>query len=317
MITFILKSNTVKIPGKGEDIMHINIRQRILSFIIVFLIYIAAFFVGFMVFKITSDMHILMSTLLADIAATSVVWASGILFGNSSVYDPYWSVAPPLIMAFWILEKAMALSFIDILFAAAVFVWGIRLTFNWAHRWRGLGHQDWRYTMLRKKSPRLWFFTNLIGINIMPTLIVYVALISVYFGIGTGKELNIFTAAGFFICLGAVLAQVIADRQMDIFRKENPGRESYMDRGLWRYCRHPNYLGEVFFWWGLWLMQIGTAPRIWFTVAGPLLVTLMFVFISIPMMERHILKSRPGYRQYQENVPVIRLLPWKTTKDIQ
>jgi steroid 5-alpha reductase family enzyme len=295
--------------------VRINTRPRILSFIIVFLIYAAAFFAGFIVFKFTSDMQLLISTLLADIAATLVVWASGILFGNSSVYDPYWSVAPPLILALWMFQKVIELSFIDVLFTAAVFIWGIRLTFNWAIRWRGLGHQDWRYTMLKEKSPGLWFFTNLMGINIMPTLIVYAALISAYFGIGTGKQLNIFTGAGFFVCAGAVLVEVIADRQMDIFRKGSPDRKSYMDRGMWRFCRHPNYLGEVSFWWGLWLMQIGAAPDIWFTIVGPLLVTLLFIFVSIPMMEKHILESRPAYRHYQEKVPVIRLFPWNTTKD--
>jgi steroid 5-alpha reductase family enzyme len=295
--------------------VHIDIRSRILSFILVFLIYTAAFFAGFIVFKFTSDMHLLISTLLADIAATIVVWASGILFGNSSVYDPYWSVAPPFMLVLWMLQKVIELSFTDVLFTAAVFIWSIRLTYNWAIRWRGLGHQDWRYTMLKEKSPGLWFFTNLAGINVMPTLIVYAALISAYFGIGAGKELNIFTVAGFFVCAGAVLLQSIADRQMDVFRKKNPDRRSYMDQGVWGCCRHPNYLGEVSFWWGLWFMQIGAAPDIWFTIVGPLLVTSLFIFVSIPMMEKHILESRPAYRNYQEKVPVIRLFPWKTTKD--
>ncbi|MCJ7665887.1 MAG: DUF1295 domain-containing protein, partial [Actinobacteria bacterium] len=112
----------------------------------------------------------LTSTLLADIAATLVVWGFGILFANSSIYDPYWSVAPLIILSYWIIIREVSFSVIDILFMAAIAIWGIRLTLNWAIRWKGLHHQDWRYTMLKEKSPRLWFLINLFGINLMPTV---------------------------------------------------------------------------------------------------------------------------------------------------
>ncbi|MCJ7471990.1 MAG: DUF1295 domain-containing protein, partial [Actinobacteria bacterium] len=75
--------------------------------------------------------------------------------------------------------------------------------------------------------------------------------------------------------------------------------------------RHPNYLGEVSFWWGLWLMQMFVAPHAWATVAGPILITLLFIFVSIPMMEKHILSSKPAYRRYQKQVSVLKLMPRK------
>ena len=291
--------------------MRYKINNRIASLVIVLAIYIIAFFAGLFVFRLSADMHILISTFLADIAATIIVWSFGILFLNSSVYDPYWSIAPVVIITFWIVIKGASLYVTDILLISAVAIWGIRLTLNWIMRWKGLQQQDWRYTMLKKRSPRLWFLTNLFGINIMPTIIVFIALIPAYFGIGQAGSLKFPTIFGFIICVGAVLIQTISDKQMDLFKKDNSKKEQYIDRGLWRNSRHPNYLGEVSFWWGIWLMQMGLSPKIWVTVAGPVLMTLLFIFISIPMMEKHILASKPSYIHYQKQVSILKFLPRK------
>jgi len=275
-------------------------------------IYAVALFAGLFVFNFLFNfhynMHVLLSTFIADITVTLVVWGFGILFGNSSVYDPYWSVVPIIILLCWIIIKGVSFSIIDILFLAAIIVWAVRLTLNWATRWKGLHHQDWRYIMLKKKFPRLWFFINLAGINLMPTVIVFIALTPVYFGIGSEGQISSLTVIGFAICVSAVLIQSIADRQMDLFRKNKSNKNQYIDKGLWRYSRHPNYFGEVSFWWGIWLMQMGVIPQIWLTVIGPIVMTFLFMFISIPMMEKHILASRPAYKGYKKQVSM--LIPW-------
>lgn len=286
----------------------LNIKSKTVSLLIVFLIYVFACSVGFLVFTLTSGMYLILSTFLADIAATIIVWIFGMIFNNSSVYDPYWSIIPLIIIILWVM-KGPLITVADILFITVIFIWGIRLTINWAMRWKGLIQQDWRYTMLKDKSPRLWFITNLMGINMMPTLIVFIALIPVYFGIGQGRGINAFTVIGSCVCVGAVLIQTISDRQMELFRRDSSNKDRYIDKGLWRYSRHPNYLGEISFWWGLWLMQIGALPELWVTIAGPILMTLLFVFVSIPMMEKYIIESRPGYREYQKKVSVLKLLP--------
>ena len=289
----------------------IEIRSKTASFLIILAVYIGAFAIGLLVFRLSYGMHILISTLLANIAATLVVWGSGLLFANSSVYDPYWSVTPLAIVFLWIVIKEISFSVTDILIIAAIAIWGIRLTVNWATRWKGLHHQDWRYTMLKDKSPRLWFLTNLVGINLMPTIIVFIALVPVYFVIGEEKPLSIITVFGFIVCIYAVLIQAISDRQMDMFKKDRSNKNKYIDQGLWKYSRHPNYLGEISFWWGIWLMQMGIVPQKWATVSGPIFVTLLFIFVSIPMMERHILASKPSYSRYQKQVSTLRFMPRK------
>ena len=298
--------------------MQIWVKSRITSFLLILAIYVLAFFIGLVVFNLFNNMHVfnnihvLVSFFLADIAATLVVWGFGILFANSSVYDPYWSVAPIVILAFWMTTRGISFTITDILFLVAIIVWALRLTLNWAIRWKGLNHQDWRYVMLKEKSPRLWFLTNLIGINVMPTIIVFLALIPAYFGIGSEGTVNNLTVIGFSICVGAVLIQSFADKQMDFFRKNKSFKNQCIDKGLWRYSRHPNYFGEVSFWWGIWLMQMGVIPQIWVSVIGPVVMTLLFLFISIPMMEKYILTSKSSYSSYQKQVSMF--IPWFRTR---
>jgi steroid 5-alpha reductase family enzyme len=75
--------------------------------------------------------------------------------------------------------------------------------------------------------------------------------------------------------------------------------------GLWRYSRHPNYLGEILFWWGLWLFGLAAAPDWWWTVIGPITMVLLFVFVSVPMMDRRSTARRPGYVRHMRRVPAL------------
>jgi len=262
-----------------------------------------------LVHHLTFRGNFLISAFWGDIAATVIVWFFGVYYKNSSLYDPYWSVAPLMIIPFWVVIRQSPLDATVFLFLIAVFVWGIRLTLNWAVRWSGLKHQDWRYTQLKEQSPRWWFLVNLTGINLMPTLLVFGGMVPVYVALFHGGPNNLLLLwLGFCVCIGAVLLQTIADKQMDIFKKRSGSKESYIEEGVWRYSRHPNYFGEILFWWGLWIMQLGVNSVIWYTVAGPILMTLLFAFISIPLMEKHILASKPTYADYQGKVSI--LVPW-------
>ncbi len=278
------------------------LKTRFLSFLLIFFLYLTALAAAIFTYVRLIEFHPLLSTFIANIAGTLVVWLFGIIFKNSSLYDPYWSVAPIIIIIFWVM-RSNTLTHASLLFLAAFIIWGSRLTFNWAIRWKGIGHQDWRYTFFKKKSPKMWFLTNLFGINLMPTVIVFLALIPAYYATLLENPLNNLAIAGFLICLGSVATQLISDRQLDIFKKSSP--EKHIDKGLWKYCRHPNYLGEISFWWGIWLMQLGMIPTLWVTIIGPLMMTLLFIFISIPLMEMHILETKPDYSQYKKQVHMI------------
>lgn len=285
------------------------------SLLIVLAVYIAAFFIGLFVFRLllTQPITHLASYLIADVAATVFVWLTGLCFRNASIYDPYWSIAP-IVLTIGFIYKLYPIYTIDtmgILYLIIFTLWGVRLTLNWMIGWHGFQQQDWRYTMLKEKMPKLWPITNFFGINMMPTIIVFINMIPVYYSTRF-YPLNVLTILGGLICLSAILLQSVSDSQIRKFKAAHTNMGMNMESGLWRYSRHPNYLGEVSLWWGIWLMQISVLPNVWWTVFAPILMTMLFVFISIPMMENKLKQSKQGYTEYIKNTSMLLLLPKKS-----
>lgn len=275
------------------------------SLAVVAAVYALAFVAAIPVFILFEKTGVLWATFAADVTATLVVWGFGLVFKNASLYDPYWSIVPVMVIPFWMMLRGAAISAADILLLTAVFIWGVRLTANWVIGWGGMDHQDWRYTMLKEKNPDKWFITNLGGINMMPTILVFLAMVPAYHFIRAEAKVNGLVVLGFLICLGSAMLQFFADKQMYEFRSEDKNKDRCIDCGLWKYSRHPNYLGEVGMWWGIWVMQMGAVPETWYTVAGPVFMTALFVFISIPMMESHVKQNRLGYVEYEKQVPML------------
>ena len=114
-------------------------QNRTASFIIVTGVYIIAAVVGVITYRAV-DLAWWVSLLLADIAATVATFVFSLIFRNASVYDPYWSVQPPVILAAFAAGKE--LTALGICLLVAVFFWGIRLTANWAYTFANLNHQE-------------------------------------------------------------------------------------------------------------------------------------------------------------------------------
>ena len=144
--------------------------SRFFSFLIILIIYVLAIWLGISVYQHLPYAYWL-NLLLADIAATVFIFLFSVILQNASVYDPYWSVQPIAILIAFALSQR--LTPIGILLLVAVWLWGIRLTANWAYSFHNLNHQDWRYTMLQERTGAGYPFINFVGIHLVPTLIVY------------------------------------------------------------------------------------------------------------------------------------------------
>ncbi|HZN77796.1 MAG TPA: DUF1295 domain-containing protein [Micromonosporaceae bacterium] len=258
------------------------------------------------------DWHPLATTLVADVVATVVVFAVSMVVRNASVYDPYWSVAPPVIAVAWVALAGGGNPVRQVLVVALIVLWGVRLTANWASTWRGLDHEDWRYRQLREQTRGRvpWWVVNLGGIQLMPTLVVFVGMLPVWPALTVGdRPLWIVDIVAVVVTLGAIALEATADAQLHRFAADPANQGRIVDRGVWRYSRHPNYLGEIGFWWGMWLFGLAAAPSWWWTVVGPLAMVVLFVTVSIPLMDRRSLDRRPGYADHMRRVPA--LVPWR------
>jgi steroid 5-alpha reductase family enzyme len=258
----------------------------------------------------------LWTALWADVAATCVVFAFSVAFRNSSFYDAYWSLAPIAIVVYWLqgaLDGVPAER--QGLVALLVFAWGIRLTLNWARGWAGLAHEDWRYVDLQAKTGRLYWLVSFSGIHMMPTLWVFGGCLALYPALATGTggvgALDLVAAV---VTGTAIWLEFQADQELRRFRTA-PGRrpEEVLDAGLWAFSRHPNYLGEMGFWWGLFLFGLAADPSWWWTAVGPLAITLMFRFASLPMIETRMLARRPeAFAAYRRRTPMVLPRPWSS-----
>ncbi len=277
--------------------------NRALSFLWIAFVYIAATAVGVLTYSLL-PFAFWINLLLADVAATVFTFLWSLLFKNASVYDPYWSVQPMVILLAFACKYS--LSGARILPFVATMVWGFRLTANWAYTFKDLTAQDWRYTMLKEKTGKFYPVINFVGIHLVPTLVVYACILPAVFVFVYGGSINVGSVIFFAVSLGATALQGVADIQMHAFRKRKTG--GFIREGVWKYARHPNYLGEILMWWGIGLAAVCVLPRMWYLLAGALANTLLFTFVSIPMAEGKQSKKE-GYAAYKKETRA--LLPIK------
>ncbi len=264
-----------------------------------------------LVYDAVSIFHPIIIVLVLDVLATLTIFLFSMVFNNSSLYDPYWSLIPPVIIGFWIFEKfsPVDLTLLHWIVFSLVVVWSIRLTLNWLARWRGIRDEDWRYIAFRFKYQEYYWMVSLFGIHLFPTLIVLIACLSVYPALALGDgSMGVMEWAATFITLAAILIEGVADLQLRNYLCDKSKCE-FISTGLWKYSRHPNYFGEVLFWVGLFLFSSGLPEVRWWILPGPVLMILLFYTISIPMIDKRMLRRKTGYRDYSKRTSA--MIPWK------
>ena len=245
------------------------------------------------------EVHPIFAAGAADLAATLVVFAASFGSRNSSFYDPYWSVAPPVIAGYWLLsgEGRPEVSLRSLQVLALVLWWAVSLTTNWVLRWRGLDDEDWRYTGLKGSSGKLSWVVDLLGIHFVPTGLVFLGCLSLYPVLShAGSPLGALDAVAAALTAAAIWIENRADLELRRHRASAAG--TTLSSGVWSWSRHPNYLGEMAFWWGLCLFAVAADPTWAWTAVGPLAITVLFAAYSIPAMERRLRAGKPDWQAY-------------------
>lgn len=274
--------------------------------LIVTAIYLLAFLVGWLAARQCSTT--LGQLFVFDVAATVVTFVFSVLLHNSSVYDAYWSLTP-MVMAFWLFRAEKAASPMQLAFLLAFQLWGARLTLNWVSVFTDFSYEDWRYRKYREETPRIfWPIVNFWGIHMMPTLVVFAGMLPM-FEIAK-NPMNLLALPGIAVMLCGVGLEFFADRQMHRHLQAAAGK-STCRIGLWRYSRHPNYLGEITHWLGVYLVMLPFAPEKWYYGVGALSVAILFNVVSVPLMEKRQLQRRSDYAQYRQETSRLLLRPVK------
>lgn len=237
----------------------------------------------------------------------SVLFIVAQLLKDNSIVDIGWGIGFILI-ALLILVQYKVLSARSVIVTLLVILWGLRLAIHILLRNRGRG-EDLRYAKWRRDWGRLFILRSYFQIFILQGLLMMIIAAPVItVNSSLSSSLRISDFAGLMIWTAGFLFEAVGDWQLARFKRNPDNRGAVMDKGLWRYTRHPNYFGEVMIWWGFFLLALGV-PKGWITFISPVLITFLLLRISgVTMLESALHDRKPGYREYVERTSVF--IPW-------
>ncbi|NLR90126.1 DUF1295 domain-containing protein [Flammeovirga agarivorans] len=286
-------------------------KQKQKDLLEVTLIYLIIGFAGFYTYLEIDVRDTVFRLLVSDLVMTVICYIFSVFKKNSSTYDAYWSVIPFYMLIFYFYDFSGASWGIPQWICAFVIsAWSWRLTLSWARGWPGWNHEDFRYVNFRNQFGKFFQPINFLAIHLYPTLIVFASMWGVLY-VYNGATLTI----PYLFYLGALTSLIgtgfeyFADNELDKFRKrENPKKEDILKTGIWAKSRNPNYLGEMMFWFGVAMMGVSfSAP--WYTTLGSIGMWAMFMFASIPLKDKQMMKNRPeAFIEYKKEVS--RVLPF-------
>ncbi len=182
------------------------------------------------------------------------------------------------------------------LLLALVALWAARLSTYLAIRNHG-EQEDRRYQAIRARNQPGFGWKSLYLVFGLQALLAWIIAFPLFAAIGSPAPLNAIDAAGIALFGFGLAFEAIADWQLARFKADAANAGRVMDRGLWRYTRHPNYFGEACVWWGIWL--VAAAAGAWWTLFAPLLMSFLLLRVSgVALLERDIGERRPAYREY-------------------
>lgn len=241
--------------------------------------------------------HLVLANLAAVAWLMSIAWLVSVRRRNASIVDALWGPGFAMVA---IIGAALGSGSLPrrALLAVLVTVWGVRLGVYIWRRNRGRG-EDFRYAALRARHGESYWWVSLLRVFLLQgSLLWFIALpVQIAQGGADPAGLGWFDLLGALVWAAGFAFEAVGDRQLARFKADPANRGRVLDRGLWRYTRHPNYFGDALLWWGLWLIA-ATVPGALWTIPCPLLMTFLLVRVSGVRLLEATMGQRPGYGEY-------------------
>jgi len=240
---------------------------------------------------------VLLSTFETTLGLFFVLWLASLVLKDASIVDRFWGIA------FLVIAVASSAATDGYptrahLVLALVSLWGLRLSLHITVR--NLGEpEDYRYQAMRRYWGATFPVASLVTVFGLQAVLAWIVSLPVQAAIAatTPREFTVLDGLGLAVWTAGFLFESIGDWQLASFKADPRNQGQLMDRGLWRYTRHPNYFGDAVQWWGLWLFAAATGA--WWTAIGPAVMTFLLVRVSgVAMLERRLRRSRPEYEDY-------------------
>jgi len=226
------------------------------------------------------------------------LWLASLALRNASIVDVFWGAGFALIGAATFALTDDGSSPRRALITALVCLWGLRLAIYLG--WRNAGHgEDPRYVAMRRHWGPRFPLVSLGTVFLLQGVLMWIVSLPVQLAqLEPGGPLGALDVLGVLLFALGFFFESVGDWQLARFKADPANAGQVMDRGLWRYTRHPNYFGDFCVWWGLYAIALAT-PYGPYAIAGPVVMSFLLMRVSgVPMLERRIGKRRPGYAEY-------------------
>ncbi len=271
---------------------------RVKSFFALGGIYLLAAAVGFLTYMIL-PYAMWINLLVADLAATAVIFIFSMILDNSSIFDPFWAMAPVVVLT--AVATRHPLSWAGVLVMLTVAMWSLRYVTNGVYSFRDIHQESQENTLIHKKVGDGYPIISLFGLHLMPAVVTYACTLPATFIIESGiAKPNVAYVIFLVIAVAAIALQAIADCQKQIFKYFK--KEGFIQSGFWKYSRHPGLMSEIFVWWGIALAGISLLGFEWHLILGAILSTLFLTLFKAALAE-WVSKQQEGYEEYKNNVP--------------
>jgi len=256
----------------------------------------------------------LTATSAVILAAMLALWFASVRLRDASIVDLFWGTG--FAITAW--TAALATGALEpsrpraLLALAAVTLWGLRL--SWHLFRRNVGHgEDRRYQAMRAGHGERFWLVSLFTVFLLQGALVLLISLPLQAAISApAAPLGPLDLVGLAVFAAGFLFEAVGDAQLRRFKADPASRGQVMDRGLWRYTRHPNYFGDALLWWGFGLL--GVAAGAPWTLVSPAVMTFLLLRVSgVAMLERDIGDRRPGYRAYVARTSAF--FPWFPKED--
>lgn len=247
-------------------------------------------------------LSILSANLGLIVVTLAGLWLVSVVRLDASIIDPFWGFGFVLVSGATAWQTGpgadASLGLRAVVLATMTSVWGLRLSLFLL--WRNWGHgEDYRYRAMRERHGAKFAWVSLFTVFWLQGAVMWIVAMPLQVGIGfdSGAAWRVADWAGVTLWLVGVSFESIGDWQLARFRANPANCGQVLDRGLWRYTRHPNYFGDCCVWWGMYL--VAASGGAWWTIFSPLLMTWLLMRVSgVALLEQTMAERRPEYRRY-------------------
>lgn len=253
-----------------------------------------------------------MVTALAGLGAIltclTFAWVLSVKLRDAAIADVCWGAGFALLAWLYCLLSP-ALTTRSWLVVTLVTLWGSRLSLHIFLRNLGKD-EDPRYRAMRVLHGPAFWWRSLFTVFWLQGAILWFVALPLLAAVRAGRPaaLTVLDGLGVLVFAVGFAFEVVGDYQLARFKAEPSNRGRVLDRGLWRYTRHPNYFGDATLWWGLYAIAAAT-PGGWLTMLSPALMSFLLMRVSgVTMLEEGLKASKPGYHGYIARTPAF--FPW-------